>query len=97
MKDGLMGEFAKGKINSIKEFYDKVKESKNQKEFKNEYLQNIDDFKDIQKIIGEPFLKTIMGNYLDELHLIFSDDKSLIEKELQEIEKRKKYLESLKR
>jgi hypothetical protein len=35
-------------------------------------------------------------NYLDELEIIFSDNNTLIEKELAEIEKRKVYLEGLK-
>ena len=34
-------------------------------------------------------------NYLDELELLFSDDKTLISKELAEIEERRKYLEAL--
>jgi predicted ATP-binding protein involved in virulence len=97
MQDGLMGEFAKEKINAIKEFYEKVKKSKNPKEkYLKEYNKNINNFKNIQKIIGEPFLQTVIGNYLDELYLIFSDDNTLIEKELLELEDRKKHLEKLK-
>ena len=79
MSDGLMGEFAKSKINEIKKFYEIVKK-----------------FNHIQSIIGEQFLQTIIKNYLDDLHLIFSDNKTLIDKELAELEKRKKHLESLK-
>ncbi|WP_415397184.1 AAA family ATPase [Sulfurimonas sp. CS5] len=98
MKDGLMGEFAKGKINAIKEFYEKVKKSENPKEdCLEKYAQNIENFKNIHSIIGEPFLKTIIGNYLDELHLIFSDDSTIIDKELQELEARQRYLKSLKK
>ncbi|MFK5975046.1 MAG: hypothetical protein QM493_00940, partial [Sulfurovum sp.] len=77
----------------------KVKRSKSKdikKTHGKEYRKNIEDFKNIQKIIGEPFLKTIMDNYLDELYIIFSDDNTLIDKELDDIEKRKVYLESLK-
>jgi predicted ATP-binding protein involved in virulence len=74
MKDGLMGEFAKGKINEIKEFYEKVQKSKNpQKTYSKKYNEKKTDFENIQKIIGEPFLKTIMGNYLDELEQIFDN------------------------
>ena len=51
----------------------------------------------IQKIIGEPFLQRVIKNYLDELELLFSDDKTLIAKELVEIEERKKYLEALQK
>ncbi|MFW2585728.1 AAA family ATPase [Aliarcobacter butzleri] len=97
MSDGLMGQFAKSKINEIKDFYEKVKNSKNLKEeHKKEFEDNIKSFIHIQSIIGEPFLQTIIKNYLDDLHIIFSDDKTLIDKELAELEKRKKYLESLK-
>ncbi|MFA5428079.1 MAG: AAA family ATPase [Sulfurimonas sp.] len=104
MKDGLMGEFAKGKIEEIKKFYDfnqKFKSRINAKEkikerVKKYYLNKKEKFNHIQSIIGEPFLKTIMKNYLDELELIFSDDEDLINKELKELEKRKLYLEKLK-
>ncbi|MCK9373757.1 MAG: AAA family ATPase [Sulfuricurvum sp.] len=97
MDKGLMGEFARGKITAIKDFYEKVQVGKNNiEELEQEFKENIDDFENIQKIIGEPFLKTIMGNYLDELHLIFSDEKTLIDKELIELEKRKQSLKSLK-
>lgn len=97
MSDGLMGEFAKSKITEIKEFYEKVKNSENPKEeHKKEFEDNIKSFIHIQSIIGEPFLQTIIKNYLDDLHIIFSDDKTLIDKELAELEKRKKQLESLK-
>lgn len=97
MNDGLMGEFAREKIETIKKFYEKVKDKNNNiKDLKEEYEQTKDTFTNIQSIIGEPFLKTIMGNYLDELHLIFSDEKTLIDKKLIELEKRKQHLESLK-
>jgi predicted ATPase len=101
MKDGLMGEFAKSKIDEIKKFYEIVKflEPKNKKYkriLKILYLFKIKKFEHIQSIIGEPFLQTIIKNYLNDLHLIFSDDKTLIDKELAELEKRKKHLESLK-
>jgi predicted ATPase len=98
MSDGLMGEFAKGKIKDIKNFYEKVKKDDNPKQnHSDEYEENEKDFKHIQSIIGEPFLQTITKNYLDELHLIFSDDEILIDKELEELEARQKYLKSLKR
>ncbi|WP_419671758.1 AAA family ATPase [Aliarcobacter butzleri] len=68
MSDGLMGQFAKSKINEIKDFYEKVKNSKNLKEeHKKEFEDNIKSFIHIQSIIGEPFLQTIIKNYLDDL------------------------------
>jgi predicted ATPase len=75
MRDGLMGEFAKGKINEIKDFYEKVKKSKNPKKAHlKKYNDKKKDFENIQKIIGEPFLQTIIKNYLDELEEIFSNE-----------------------
>ncbi len=75
MKDGLMGEFARGKITVIKDFYEKVKTSKNSKiEDEKEFEDNIKNFRHIQNIIGEPFLKTIVENYLDELEQIFDTE-----------------------
>ena len=96
MSDGLMGEFAKSKIEDIKKFYEEVQKSKTPKEkFSAQYNEKIKDFRHIQSIIGEPFLKTIVKNYLDELELIFSDN-DLIDKELEALEKRKQHLEKLK-
>jgi ABC-type multidrug transport system ATPase subunit len=75
MSDGLMGEFAKSKINEIKDFYEKVKKNKNpNKAHLKKYNDKKKDFENIQKIIGEPFLQTIIKNYLDELEEIFSNE-----------------------
>ena len=87
MEDGLMGEFAKGKINEIKEFYEKAKLEKKTDENVEFYNKHKEKFWQIQSIIGEPFLQTVIKNYLDELELLFSDDNTLIEKELADIEK----------
>jgi len=104
MSDGLMGEFAKGKIEEIKKFYDfmqkfkdRINENKSVKErVRKHYLSRKKKFEHIQSIIGEPFLQTVIKNYLDELYLIFSDDNTLIDKELEELQKRQEYLKSLK-
>lgn len=102
MSDGLMGEFAKSKISEIKKFYELIQNLQNKGKIKNKnlwkksYERRKTRFENIQKIIGEPFLQTIIKNYLDDLHIILSDDKTLIDKELAELEKRKKHLESLK-
>ncbi|QOY51929.1 AAA family ATPase [Candidatus Sulfurimonas baltica] len=94
MKDGLMGEFAKEKINEIKEFYDKVKKSKNpQKTYLKKYNENKKDFENIQRIIGEPFLKTIMKNYLDELEILFHGKKEFLDKEIKRLEKLRESLD----
>lgn len=109
MEYGLLGEFAKNKIEEIKKFYDfnqKFKSKINTKEkikerVKKYYLNKKEKFNHIQSIIGEPFLKTIIGNYLDEFEQIFDMEnyksnkkqellKQFSEKELEE------FLESLK-
>lgn len=109
MSDGLMGEFAKSKIEEIKKFYELVKKcekiitkSENVKNtIKNIYQGYEPNFRNIQNIIGERFLQTIIKNYLDELEQIFDNDtyknkkrndllKQFSPKELEE------YLESLK-
>ncbi len=102
MKDGLMGEFAYDKISKIKKFHDKVvaedkKVISNFTSLKKEYIDNKTKFGQIQSIIGEPFLKKVIKNYLDELEIFFSNDKTLIAKELVEIEERRKYLEALQK
>ena len=105
MSDGLMGEFAKGKIEEIKKFYDLIQKlksriksnTKSKKVAKHSFNRRRERFNSIQSIIGEPFLKTIMKNYLDELEFLFLDDETLIDKELEVLEERKKYLKSLKK
>jgi hypothetical protein len=87
MSDGLMGEFAKNKINNVKK---KLKDknynpSKNQKE---NILATI-------KIIGEDFLRTKL---LDMYYKKFDDDfikKQRKEELLEQQEKIKKELENL--
>ncbi len=80
MDDGLMGEFAKGKINEIKKFYEKVIKYQNKPKIKKAYLcfytQKSDYFFQIKNIIGEPFLKIIIGNYLTEIEKILIEDKA---------------------
>jgi len=82
LQDGLMGDFAKTKINQIVNFYKKVKqeESKSKPDFsllKNEYSESKkgsqskqESFWNIQKIIGEDYLAQIIKNHLEELDLI---------------------------
>jgi len=79
MKDGLMGEFAKGKIMQIKKFHQKVLEHKDNeklKHYKYYYKTIQEEFEQIQSIIGEPFLKTIVKNQLEEIETILFKDKA---------------------
>ena len=106
MEDGLIGEFAKSKINEIKKLYQLTQNKNIQKRLENQKIKELAKkafnrrkkrLWQIQKIIGEPFLQRVIKNYLDELELLFSDDKTLIAKELAEIEERKKHLEALQK
>lgn len=86
MKDGLMGEFAKGKIEYIRKFYNKVILHKDNPKYKTKYQclykKKQKDFEHIQKIIGEPFLKTIVKNQLEEIELILLGKKEAIDNEI---------------
>lgn len=94
MDDGLMGVFAKGKIEEIKKFYELVKSfedyiKKNKKPYiyiKLIYLIKRNKFRYIQSIIGEPFLQTVIKNYLDELEIIFKGKKEFLDKEIQRLQ-----------
>ena len=108
MSDGLMGEFAKSKINEIKKFYEIVKflEPKNKKYkriLKILYLFKIKEFEYIQSLIGEQFLQKIIKNYLDELKEILDNKNYKInkEKDFKELKKfskeeLQKYLDEMK-
>jgi predicted ATPase len=94
MSDGLMGEFAKSKITEIKDFYDANKNLKkedfNFKSKKDEFEKNKKYFGNIQKIVGEPFLQTIIKNYLDELEILFNGKKEFLDKEIKRLEELRK-------
>ncbi|RXJ91800.1 hypothetical protein CRV01_01535 [Arcobacter sp. CECT 8983] len=82
MKNGLMGEFAKSKIERIKRFYEIVKKSENEiqnntsakKAWIDYFLRRKDKYYYIQSIIGEPFLQKVIKNYLDELEKVFDKE-----------------------
>jgi peptide deformylase len=40
------------------------------------YLKRQKEFEQIQSIIGEPFLKTVIKNYLEEIETILFEDKA---------------------
>ena len=94
MSDGLMGEFAKSKINEIKKFYELIKKcekiinnsEKVKNTIKNIYQGYEPNFRNIQNIIGEPFLQTIIKNYLDELEILFNGKKEFLDNEIKRLE-----------
>ncbi len=82
MEDGLMGEFAKSKIDEIKKFYNLVEKRKHLKCLKPIYLNRKDRFWQIQSIIGEPFLQRVIKNYLEEIELILLGKSEAIDNEI---------------
>ncbi|MDN5066637.1 AAA family ATPase [Aliarcobacter butzleri] len=100
MEYGLLGEFAKNKIKEIKKFYDFIQKFKSKinakekikKRVKKYYLNKKERFNHIQSIIGEPFLQTIMKNYLDELEILFNGKKEFLDKEIKRLEELRKEL-----
>lgn len=103
LNEGLIGEFAKGKINEIINFYKKVKEIEkildeekisNKLEDNriimkaNHYKVKEDNFWKVQKMIGEEYLAQIIKNHLEELDLILLGKKQAEEKlKKQELER----------
>lgn len=90
MENGLMGEFAKEKIDKIKRFYDENKDLKQEdisfQVKKDEFKHKRKSFHHIQSIIGEPFIQTVIKNYLDELEIIFNGKKEFLDKEIQRLQ-----------
>jgi predicted ATPase len=96
MEDGLMGEFAKGKINEIIAFHKEAEENKKEKSncfsLRRRYLRLKTKFWQTQSIIGEDYLKQVIKNHLVEIEKILLG-KDMAKKE--EITRTKKYLKSL--
>ena len=75
MEDGLMGEFAKSKINEIINFHKEVEEENNKKIsnftlLKAKYEIDKTKFWQIQSIIGEEYLKQVVKNHLRDIERI---------------------------
>jgi len=105
MKDGLMGEFAKNKINIIINFYKKIEENEKHEnelekvqkklEYKKEYEDKKKYFKYIQSIIGEDYLKQVIKNHIIEIEKILYEDK-YIDSEIEKTKQKLKRLEAIK-
>lgn len=71
MDGGLMGEFAKEKINEVIEFHKKVEQQKEdeikKEELKTKYEEKKKEFWHVQSIIGEDYLKQVIKNHLVEI------------------------------
>jgi len=93
MEDGLMGEFAKSKINEIIEFHNIVSKGRHKECLKKIYEKRKMRFWQTQSIIGEEYLKQIIKNHLVEIEKILLGKDKAKEEEIKRVEK---YLESLK-
>lgn len=104
MKDGLMGGFAKEKIQSIIKYHNELsKKELNKKEneflkvkFRSEYEKDKkEQFTQIQKIIGDDYLKQVIKNHLIEIEKILYDD-FMLDKEIKQLETKLEKLRGLK-
>ncbi|MFY9083977.1 AAA family ATPase [Aliarcobacter cryaerophilus] len=105
MSEGLMGEFAKEKIQSIINYHEELlkkeltkEENKNQREnekkiYEKEHKTN---FRQIQSIIGDDYLKQVIKNHLVEIEKILYDE-YLIDKEIKKLEDEIERLKGLKK
>ncbi len=94
MEEGLMGEFAKSKIDEIKKFYNLVEKRKHLKCLKPIYLNRKDRFWQIQSVIGEPFLQRVIKNYLEEIELVLLGKSEAIDNEIARLMAIKKSLKN---
>ena len=91
MEDGLMGEFAKSKINKIIDFHKEVEEKTIDNEaLKTTYLENQKKFWQTQSIVGEAYLKQVLENHLIEI------EKILLGKDGAKVSKKERLLAQLK-
>ena len=104
MKDGLMGEFAKDKIQSIIKYHEELlkkeltkEEKKNQRDKEKEIYEkeHKTKFWQIQSIIGDDYLKQVIKNHLLEIEKILYDE-YLIDKEIEKLQDEINRLKRLK-
>ncbi len=92
MEDGLMGEFAKSKINEIIRFHNITKKNKHKTCLKKIYDKREEKFRQIQSIVGDPYLQQVLENHLLEIDKFFDKKvakaklKARLEKQLAELE-----------
>ena len=89
MKDGLMGEFAKGKINEIIDFHKEVEENKKEKancfSLRIRYIRLKLKFWQVQSIIGEEYLKQVVKNHLRDIENILLGHDEAREEEIKRL------------
>ena len=101
MEDGLMGEFAKSKINEIIDFHKEV-EKENKKEQSNftslkiRYEEYKIKFWQVQSIIGEEYLKQVIKNHLRDIENILLGHNQAKEEEINRLREEADRLENMK-
>lgn len=86
MEDGLIGEYAKGKINELIDYLSGKKSP----------IKDDDEAQKYIRIIGEPIIKKQLQRMLDSKRLSKIDEIDLLKAQMSEIEKKLKKLESSK-
>ena len=87
MKDGLIGEFAKGKIQSIIKYYKEIEKKEILEADKVEYkTKKQKEFWQIQSIIGDDYLKQVMKNHLIEIEKIVLGNDEAKNEEIKRLE-----------
>ncbi|WP_151945259.1 hypothetical protein [Aliarcobacter butzleri] len=86
MKDGLMGEFAKEKINDVINFLNGNKS----------LITTNDEAQNLINIIGEPVIKKQLQKMLDSKRLSKIDEIDLIKNQMKELSKRLEEIENAK-
>lgn len=103
MKEGLMGEFAKEKIQSIIKYHDEIKskdflkdDNKQLREKEKEkYLKDFQkNFWNIHSIIGDEFIKQVIKNHLIEIEKILLGNDEAKQEEIKRLKTRIALLES---
>jgi len=92
MEDGLMGEFAKGKINEIIRFHNLTKKNRHKSCLQKIYDKREKGFRQTQSIVGDPYLQQVLENHLLEIDKFFDKKvakaklKARLEKQLAELD-----------
>ncbi len=87
MKDGLMGEFAKDKIQSIIKYHEDIEKKEILEADKIEYkTKKQKEFWQIQSIIGDDYLKQVIKNHLVEIEKIVLGNDEAKEEEIKRLE-----------
>ncbi|RUM67004.1 MAG: hypothetical protein DSZ06_02220 [Sulfurospirillum sp.] len=96
MEEGLMGEFAKSKINEIIEFHKEVEEDGSDKDsLKKEYDSKKSKFWQTQSLIGEDYLRQVIKNHLVDIESILLGENEARSNEIQRLRDEADKLERL--